>query len=87
MNGAAIPTNGGANGGIDILDRGGGHHVIESTLWDLLERRVAMTPDHLCMVDERGVRVSFAQLATDAAEVAAGFYELGVRPGHVVAWQ
>ena len=87
MNGAAIPTNGGANGGIDILARGGGHSVTEPTLWELLERRVAMTPDHLCMVDERGVRVSFAQLATDAAEVAAGLYELGVRPGQVVAWQ
>ncbi|MEO5839805.1 MAG: AMP-binding protein [Acidimicrobiales bacterium] len=59
----------------------------EPTLWDLLERRCATTPDQLCMVDERGVRVSFAGLAHDAQEVAAGLYELGVRPGHVVAWQ
>jgi acyl-CoA synthetase (AMP-forming)/AMP-acid ligase II len=61
--------------------------VIEPTLWDLLERRVAATPDQLCLVDERGVRMSFAQLAADAAQVAAGLYDLGVRPQTVVAWQ
>ena len=59
----------------------------EPALWDLLERRVATTPAHLCMVDERGRRLSFADLAQGAAEVAAGLYELGIRPRHVVAWQ
>jgi acyl-CoA synthetase (AMP-forming)/AMP-acid ligase II len=61
--------------------------VNEPALWDLLERRVATTPDHLCLVDERGMRVSFASLAQRAAEVAAGMHALGVRPGQVVAWQ
>jgi cyclohexanecarboxylate-CoA ligase len=61
--------------------------VNEPALWDLLERRVATTPHHLCMVDERGRRLSFAGLAQGAAEVAAGLYDLGIRPGQVVAWQ
>ena len=61
--------------------------MIEPTVWDLLERRVAATPDGLCVVDERGVRLSFAQLAARAARVAAGLYERGVRSGTVVAWQ
>ncbi|HUP73146.1 MAG TPA: AMP-binding protein [Acidimicrobiales bacterium] len=59
----------------------------EPALWELLERRVASTPDRLCMVDERGARMTFAELAAGAAEVAAGLHEIGVRPGHVVAWQ
>jgi acyl-CoA synthetase (AMP-forming)/AMP-acid ligase II len=61
--------------------------VNEPTLWDLLERRAAATPDDLCMVDERGVRMSFAELARSAREVAAGLDDLGVRQGNVVAWQ
>ncbi|MEO8691956.1 MAG: AMP-binding protein [Acidimicrobiales bacterium] len=59
----------------------------EPTLWDVLERRVAATPDRLCVVDERGVRLSFAELADNAREVAAGLHDLGVRPGQVIAWQ
>ena len=59
----------------------------DPALWGLLERRAASTPDRLCMVDERGKRVTFAELATDATAVAAGLHELGIRPGHVVAWQ
>ncbi len=58
-----------------------------STWWDLLEQRVAATPDRLCLVDERAQRLTFAELAAAAVEVAAGFHELGVRPGDTVAWQ
>ncbi|MEU0075522.1 AMP-binding protein [Streptomyces sp. NPDC006332] len=56
------------------------------TLWDLLARRADLTPDRpLLLQDNRSL--SFAGLRDRAERVAAGLYDMGVRPGTVVAWQ
>jgi cyclohexanecarboxylate-CoA ligase len=57
------------------------------TVWDLVEERAELTPDRLWAVDERGRRVTFAQLLQWSEGVAAGLGELGVVANAVVAWQ
>ncbi|MFF8972315.1 class I adenylate-forming enzyme family protein [Streptomyces sp. NPDC014995] len=56
------------------------------TLWDLLARRAALTPGHPVLL--QGDRVlTFGALRDRAERTAAGLYDMGVRPGTVVAWQ
>ncbi|ROQ66967.1 acyl-CoA synthetase (AMP-forming)/AMP-acid ligase II [Streptomyces sp. 840.1] len=56
------------------------------TFWELIERRAALTPDLPFLIqDDR--TLTFGELRTRAERVAAGLYDLGVRPGTVVAWQ
>ncbi|MGW2830629.1 class I adenylate-forming enzyme family protein [Streptomyces sp. NPDC001286] len=56
------------------------------TLWDLVVRRAGLTPDRpVLLQDDR--RLTFGELRTRAERVAAGLYDMGVRPGTVVAWQ
>ncbi|MFE9030475.1 class I adenylate-forming enzyme family protein [Streptomyces iakyrus] len=63
-------------------------HTLSSsrTLWDLVTRRAALTPDRpLFLQDDR--TLAFGTLRARAERVAAGLYGMGVRPGTVVAWQ
>ncbi|MFH0520891.1 class I adenylate-forming enzyme family protein [Streptomyces sp. M41] len=63
-------------------------HALSSarTLWDLLVRRADRTPDRpVLLQDDRAL--SFGELRARAERVAAGLYDMGVRPGTVVAWQ
>ncbi|MFJ8793625.1 class I adenylate-forming enzyme family protein [Streptomyces sp. NPDC102462] len=56
------------------------------TLWQLLARRAALTPDRpVFLQDDR--TLTFGGLRAGAERVAAGLYGMGVRPGTVVAWQ
>lgn len=62
------------------------------TLWDLIARRAAMTPDAPVLIeaaedpaDDR--RLTFGELQGRSERVAAGLHDMGVRPGTVVAWQ
>ncbi len=56
------------------------------TLWELVARRVDLTPDRpVLLQDDRSL--SFGELRDRAERVAAGLYDMGVRPGTVVAWQ
>ncbi|MER6529142.1 AMP-binding protein [Streptomyces sp. NPDC001508] len=56
------------------------------TLWQLLARRAALTPDRpVFLQDDR--TLTFGSLCAGAERVAAGLYGMGVRPGTVVAWQ
>ncbi|MFE0174230.1 class I adenylate-forming enzyme family protein [Streptomyces sp. NPDC059002] len=62
------------------------------TLWELVERRAALTPGTPALIqaaadpaDDR--TLTFGGLRDRAERVAAGLYEKGVRPGTVVAWQ
>ncbi|MGW0330365.1 class I adenylate-forming enzyme family protein [Streptomyces sp. NPDC003011] len=63
------------------------HALSESrTLWDLVARRADLTPDRpVLLQDDRSL--SFGELRDRAERVAAGLYDMGVRPGTVVAWQ
>ncbi|GAA2787353.1 class I adenylate-forming enzyme family protein [Streptomyces showdoensis] len=63
------------------------HALGESrTLWELVERRAALTPDRPVLL--QGDRVlTFGELRDRAERCAAGLYGRGVRPGSVVAWQ
>ncbi|MFC8512877.1 class I adenylate-forming enzyme family protein [Streptomyces sp. NPDC057257] len=56
------------------------------TLWELVARRAGLTPDRPVLL--QGDRtLTFGALRTRAERVAAGLYDMGVRPGTVVAWQ
>ncbi|MFD5424303.1 class I adenylate-forming enzyme family protein [Streptomyces sp. NPDC127084] len=56
------------------------------TLWELIDRRAALTPDRPVLIQEdRGL--TFGELRDGCERVAAGLYGIGVRPGTVVAWQ
>lgn len=56
------------------------------TFWELIERRAALTPEGPFLIqDDR--TLTFGELRTRAERVAAGLYDMGVRPGTVVAWQ
>lgn len=62
------------------------------TLWDLITRRAALTPDRPVLIqaeadpaDDR--TLTFGALRDRAERVAAGLHAQGVRPGTVVAWQ
>ncbi|MGI5376218.1 class I adenylate-forming enzyme family protein [Streptomyces sp. CA-251387] len=63
-------------------------HALSSsrTLWELVARRAELTPDRpVLLQDDRSL--SFGELRARAERVAAGLYDVGVRPGTVVAWQ
>ncbi|WP_371646735.1 class I adenylate-forming enzyme family protein [Streptomyces mirabilis] len=56
------------------------------TLWELVARRADLTPDRPVLL--QGDRtLSFGALRDRTERVAAGLYDMGVRPGTVVAWQ
>jgi cyclohexanecarboxylate-CoA ligase len=61
--------------------------VVESIdLWQLVMARAAASPGLEMVCDERGHRMTFAEFAQRAEEVAAGFLALGLVPGDVVSW-
>ncbi|MGW4867236.1 class I adenylate-forming enzyme family protein [Streptomyces chartreusis] len=63
-------------------------HALSSsrTLWDLLAARADLSPDRpVLLQDDR--TLTFGALHARAERVAAGLYDMGVRPGTVVAWQ
>ncbi|MFG2329554.1 class I adenylate-forming enzyme family protein [Streptomyces sp. NPDC048604] len=63
------------------------HALGESrTLWELVERRAALTPD-LPVLLQGDRTLTFGELHGRAERAAAGLHERGVRPGTVVAWQ
>jgi cyclohexanecarboxylate-CoA ligase len=57
------------------------------TLWELVERRAAESPDRAMLLDERDRRVTFGEFKVWAERTAAGFFELGVRESTAVTWQ
>ncbi len=56
------------------------------TFWDLLERRVAATPDRMMLVDEESRALTFAEFKDQAERVAAGLQAMGVTEGTPVTW-
>ncbi len=57
------------------------------TLWELIDQRVAATPDALMILDEGGRSLTFADYQVEAERAAAGLANLGVKEGTVVSWQ
>ncbi|MFD9083333.1 AMP-binding protein [Streptomyces erythrochromogenes] len=62
------------------------------TLWELVSRRAALTPDTAALIeaaeDPAADRsLTFGELRDRSERVAAGLHDMGVRPGTVVAWQ
>ncbi|RJF91676.1 class I adenylate-forming enzyme family protein [Noviherbaspirillum saxi] len=57
------------------------------SLWDLLLRRVELSPDAPMLVEPDGCVWSFAQAARQVERIAAGLYARGVAPGTQVTWQ
>ncbi|MGX1475484.1 UNVERIFIED_CONTAM: cyclohexanecarboxylate-CoA ligase [Streptomyces canus] len=56
------------------------------TLWELVTRRADLTPERRILL--QGDRtLTFGELRVRTERVAAGLYDMGVRPGTVVAWQ
>ena len=58
-----------------------------ATLWELLDKRVAATPDAEMVVDESGRRLTYAEFRSAAERAAAGLADLGIGAGDVVTWQ
>ncbi|HEY2429633.1 MAG TPA: AMP-binding protein [Acidimicrobiales bacterium] len=58
-----------------------------TTMWELVARRSAQTPDAPMLLDDADRRVTFGEAAAWAERVAAGLQELGVGPGTAVTWQ
>ncbi len=59
-----------------------------TTLWELLEKRVAATPDAEMAVDESGRRMTFAQFKDRSERVAAALAtDHGIGAGDVITWQ
>jgi acyl-CoA synthetase (AMP-forming)/AMP-acid ligase II len=57
-----------------------------TSLWHLIERRAAATPDLVLAVDELGRRITFGEYRERVLETAAGFASRGMQPGDVVSW-
>jgi cyclohexanecarboxylate-CoA ligase len=62
-------------------------HIEGRTLWELIDRRAAATPDSLMAQDELGRTLSFAEYRDRSERVAAGLMKEGVAPGTNVSWQ
>lgn len=58
-----------------------------TTYWELLQQRVALTPDAPMLVVPSGQRLSFAQYQSAAERLAAALYAQGVRCDTQVTWQ
>lgn len=57
------------------------------SLWQLVERRAAATPDELAAVDEDGRTLTWSDTRAAAERAAAGLAQVGIEAGDVVSWQ
>jgi len=57
------------------------------TIWELLERRGAATPDLTMFRDEHGRTITFGAFPVAVERCAAGLVTLGIREGTTVSWQ
>jgi acyl-coenzyme A synthetase/AMP-(fatty) acid ligase len=57
------------------------------SMWELVARRAAASPDRPMLMDEKDRTMSFGDFAGRAERVAGGLFEMGIGPGSVVSWQ
>jgi len=58
-----------------------------ATMWELVQRRAALTPDARVLVDQDDRTLTFGELHDRAERVAAGLHAMGIGPGAKVTWQ
>lgn len=58
-----------------------------ASYWELIERRAALDPDRLMLVDESERTLTFGEFRDEAERVAAGLHRLGIGEGTRVSWQ
>jgi acyl-CoA synthetase (AMP-forming)/AMP-acid ligase II len=61
--------------------------VAADSIWQLARVRAELTPGRVLIADEHDRVLTFGELCERAESVAAGLFELGIRPGDVTAWQ
>jgi cyclohexanecarboxylate-CoA ligase len=57
------------------------------TLWELVERRAAASPDAVMILDERGRQLTFVEYHAESQRVAAGLHAMGIGQGDRVSWE
>jgi cyclohexanecarboxylate-CoA ligase len=57
------------------------------TMWELVDRRAQVSPDHPLLFAADGQTVSSSQFRDRAERVAAGLHAMGITTGSVVSWQ
>ena len=57
------------------------------TMWELVDRRAQLSPDHPMLIAADGQTVSFGQFRDRVERVAAGLHGLGITTASVVSWQ
>ena len=57
------------------------------TMWELVDRRAQVSPDHPLLIAADGETVTFGQFRDRVERVAAGLHDMGVTTGSVVSWQ
>ena len=57
------------------------------TMWELVDRRAQVSPDHPMLIAADGETVTFGQFRQRVERVAAGLHGLGIATGSVVSWQ
>jgi cyclohexanecarboxylate-CoA ligase len=57
------------------------------SMWELVARRAAASPDRPMLMDENDRQMTFGQFAARCEVVAAGLFDRGIRPGSMVSWQ
>ncbi|HWD54245.1 MAG TPA: AMP-binding protein [Acidimicrobiales bacterium] len=57
------------------------------TMWELVDRRAAASPDHPMLIAADGTTVTFGEFRDRAERVAAGLHGMGISTGSVVSWQ
>jgi acyl-CoA synthetase (AMP-forming)/AMP-acid ligase II len=57
------------------------------TIWELVDRRAAATPDRTILLDEHGRTLTCAELRDAVEGCAAGLFARGIRAGTTVSWQ
>jgi acyl-CoA synthetase (AMP-forming)/AMP-acid ligase II len=57
------------------------------TMWELVDRRAQLSPDHPLLIAENGETVTSGQFRDRAERVAAGLHDMGITTGSVVSWQ
>jgi cyclohexanecarboxylate-CoA ligase len=57
------------------------------TMWELVARRAAASPEHPMLIDAEDRVVTFGEFAKRAEETAAGLLARGIGPDSVVCWQ